>query len=97
MKPSETEDDREWAWIGDAALAMAAREWILETQGGLNGDIHRRITSNDFLRSFGHPTKVEADLGRRYRQGGMEAVTRHFREVMVPKYREFFGSERDKE
>jgi len=92
MQPSETPEDRELAWIGDAALAMVAREWILETSGTVDGTTHRQITSNRFLRSFGHPTKVEAELGRLYRREGLEAVRVRFRDAMVPKYRELFGS-----
>ena len=91
ISPSETPEDRKLAWIGDAALALVAREWILETKGELDGETHRKITSNEFLRAFGHPTKVEADLGVLFEKNGVEAVRKRFREVFVPKYREFFG------
>jgi hypothetical protein len=89
--PSETPEDRDLAWIGDAALALVAREWILETRGMLDGDLHRRLTSNDFLRCFGHPTKVEADLGRLFRSGGLDAVRQRFRGAFLPKFRERGG------
>lgn len=91
MQPTETPEDRELAWLGDAALAIVAREWILEVRGCLDGEILRRITSNQFLRSFGHPTKVEAELGILYREGGVDAVRKRFLAVMVPKYRELYG------
>lgn len=94
MQPSETPEERELAWLGDAALAIVAREWILETIGRLDGEVHRRLTSNDFLRRFGHPTKVEAELGTLYRTGGVEAVRKRFRAEMVPKYREVTGGEK---
>ncbi len=91
MRPTETPRDRELAWLGDAALALVVREWILASRGELDGEIHRRITSNDFLRAFGHPTLVEADLGTRFQTGGIEAVRGHFLEVMLPKFRERYG------
>jgi len=84
VKPTESPEDRALAWLGDAALALVVREWILETEGVLDGELHRRLTSNDFLRQFGHPTKVEAGLGELYQQGGLEAVRTRFREVILP-------------
>jgi hypothetical protein len=91
IKPSETPEDRELAWLGDAALALVAREWILETKGGLDGDVHRLITSNKFLRAFGHPTKVEAELGALFKEGGLEAVRGRFVAKFLPKFRELHG------
>lgn len=88
MKPNETPEDRELAWIGDAALALVAREWILEKGRGLDGDFHKVVTSNDFLRNFGHPTKVEAELGVLFQKGGVDAVRTRFREQLLPKLRE---------
>ena len=91
MEPTESPEDRKLAWIGDAALALVAREWILETQNELDGETHRRLTSNEFLRAFGHPTKVEADLGILFEKGGIEAVREQFRTVFLPKFRELGG------
>jgi hypothetical protein len=89
--PSETPEDRELAWIGDAALALVAREWILENRGGLDGEMHRLITSNRFLRAFGHPTKVEAELGVLFQEEGLDAVRERFRTKFLPKFRELHG------
>lgn len=91
LEPTESPEDRQLAWIGDAALALVAREWILETQGKLDGETHRRLTSNEFLRAFGHPTKVEAELGVLFQKQGLEAVRERFRSKFVPKFREFGG------
>lgn len=88
VNPSETPEDRELAWIGDAALALVAREWLLEIGRGLDGEIHKVVTSNDFLRNFGHPTKVEAELGIIFRTDGIDAVRARFREQLLPKLRE---------
>lgn len=93
MTPTETPEDRELAWIGDAALGLVAREWILEQGGGLDGDLHKRIVSNDFLRRFGHPTLVEAELGVIFRKGGLDAVRERFRQQLLPKFREIHGSQ----
>lgn len=86
MKPTESPEDRALAWLGDAALALVVREWILETEGVLNGELHRRLTSNDFLRQFGHPTLVEASLGKLYQEDGLEAVRTRFREVILARF-----------
>jgi len=91
IAPSETPEDRELAWLGDAALALVAREWILETKGGLDGEIHRVITSNKFLRAFGHPTKVEAELGALFKKEGIEGVRNRFLTKFLPKFRELHG------
>ena len=92
ITPSETPEDRELAWLGDAALALVAREWILETRGGLDGEVHRLITSNKFLRSFGHPTKVEAELGALFKSEGIDGVRKRFRTKFLPKFRDLHGS-----
>lgn len=34
------------AWIGDAVLALAAREWILRMKGVTDGAMQARLTSN---------------------------------------------------
>lgn len=78
---------QELAWIGDSALSLAAREWILDTRGEIDGDMYTRLTSNEFLSHFGNPTRVEAHLGELYRDGGLSAVKTHFLTVFVPLYK----------
>ena len=95
MTPTETPEDRELAWIGDAVLGLVAREWILERGKGLDGEMHRLVTSNDFLRNFGHPTLVEAELGVLFQKDGLDAVRNRFREVIMPKLREVVGNRLD--
>ena len=92
MTPTETPEDREQAWIGDAVLGLVAREWILDRGKGLDGELHRTVTSNEFLRNFGHPTLVEAEMGRTFKKGGVDAVREHFQSVIVPKLREKNGN-----
>jgi hypothetical protein len=50
------------------------------------------ITSNKFLRAFGHPTKVEAELGALFKEGGLEAVRGRFVAKFLPKFRELHGA-----
>ncbi len=65
--------EREEAWVGDAILALYVREWILREKGEMDGDMFVRFTSNDFLKSKGNPTSVEAEIGRVYLEGGLQA------------------------
>lgn len=76
--------ERNEAWIGDAVLAVFARKWILEQDGKMNGEKFVRFTSNDFLRRLGNPTSVEAEIGRIYEAGGLEAAFTHMEEFILP-------------
>lgn len=76
--------EREEAWTGDAVLALYVREWILKEKGGLDGDMFVRFTSNDFLRIVGNPTSVEAEIGRIYREKGLEAAFSHMETSLLP-------------
>ena len=62
------------AWIGDAVLALYARLKILREDGGVDGEKCKRLTSNQFLGTFGEPTRVEANIGRVYAGEGLEAA-----------------------
>lgn len=86
MKQDEAEltREREEAWVGDAVLALFAREWILREDGGLDGEKFIRFTSNDFLRALGNPTRVEAEIGVVYREQGLAAAFTHLEEKLLP-------------
>ena len=86
MKHDETQltREREEAWVGDAVLALYVREWILREQGELDGEQFTRLTSNDFLRGLGNPTRVEAEIGQVYRADGLEAAFRHIEGRLLP-------------
>lgn len=77
---------REQAWIGDAVLALYVRLKILNEDGRLDGAKASRMTSNGFLAGVGEPTAVEADIGRAYSAGGLEAAYRHIEERLMPLY-----------
>ena len=86
MKKTDEEIDRERAeaWVGDAVLALFVREWLLDRDGKINGEAFKQFTTNDFLRSLGNPTAVEAEIGRVYQRGGLEAGFAHVREKILP-------------
>lgn len=78
----------EEAWVGDAVLALWAREWILEEDGRRDGEKMVRITSNKFLSSFGNPTAVEAEIGRVYQAKGLQAGFDYCRKRFVARFRQ---------
>jgi dsRNA-specific ribonuclease len=77
----EIERLREEAWLGDAVLSLFVRDWLLATRSrefpsAERAALFELFTSNQFLSSFGEPTRVEAEIGRVYRSGGVpEAFT----------------------
>jgi hypothetical protein len=83
-KDDEIRAERESAWIGDAVLALFARSWVLRERGAMDGEWFTRMTSNDFLSAFGPPTRVEAEIGRIYREEGLEAAFAWMEGTLVP-------------
>ena len=76
--------ERETAWIGDAVLALFARQFVLRERHSMDGEWFTRLTSNDFLSAFGNPTRVEAAIGQRYLEGGLEAAFAWLEAEVVP-------------
>ena len=74
------------AWTGDAVLGLFVREWILENHDKVDGEIFGRFTSNATLAEFGNPTAVEAEIGRVYEEGGLEAAYALLREKHLPAF-----------
>jgi len=72
------------AWIGDAVLTLYARLKILRDDGAVDGEKCRRLTSNQFLGTFGEPTKTEAGIGRIYEREGMDAAFRWIERNLLP-------------
>jgi hypothetical protein len=72
------------AWIGDAVLALYARLKILREDGRVDGEKCQRLTSNQFLGSFGEPTKVEAEVGRVCVRDGLEAAFHWIEQHLLP-------------
>lgn len=79
--------EREAAWIGDAVLALFAREFVLRERGCMDGVWFTHLTSNDFLSAFGNPTSVEAKIGEIYRADGLAAAHSHIEREFLPLFR----------
>jgi dsRNA-specific ribonuclease len=87
----EIEKLREDAWIGDAVLALFVREWLLsattrETSPGQRTALFELFASNQFLSSFGEPTRVEAEIGRIYQSNGLSAAFAFIEEKFLDRF-----------
>ena len=73
-------EKRTSAWIGDAVLALFARDWILrqqDIQPGKRIEVFTGMTSNRFLACLGEPTAIEARIGEIYQTEGLELSLIH--------------------
>lgn len=89
-KSQNLKRERELAWIGDAALALYAREWILKQPDILPGErieVFTRMTSNKFLAGLGQPTAMEAKIGQAYEDGGLSAAYTHIESEILPVFK----------
>lgn len=78
---------QEQAWIGDAVLALYAREWLLKhtsAPGSARRELYTHLTCNQFLSGLGEPTRVEAEIGMIYTQQGLAAAFDHIQETLLP-------------
>jgi hypothetical protein len=78
--------EREEAWLGDAALALVVREWIMAREGRIEAALFAELTSNQFLSRLGPPTAVEAEIGRAYGEGGLEAARAWIDARLIPHF-----------
>jgi len=83
----ELRQQREAAWVGDAVLALFARQFVLRERRSMDGEWFTRLTSNEFLSAFGNPTRVEAAIGKRYIDGGLEAAFAWMDAELIPLFR----------
>lgn len=72
------------AWLGDAVLELYVRSWILREYGKVDAELKSRFTSNQFLNSLGQPTMVEAEVGRIYKEQGLEGAFSHIQAKIEP-------------
>ena len=86
-KAEELRLEREAAWIGDAVLALFARQFVLRERNAMDGEWFTRLTSNDFLSAFGNPTRVEASIGRLYKADGLDAAFAWMDAELIPLFR----------
>lgn len=93
-KEEELKEEREAAWIGDAVLALFARQFVLRERNAMDGEWFTRLTSNDFLSSFGNPTRVEASIGKLYRSEGLDAAFAWMDKELLPVFRKQMQNKR---
>jgi dsRNA-specific ribonuclease len=73
------------AWLGDAVLALYMRQLLLKNFAGRQlGPLFQKITSNQFLSSFGEPTRFEASIGLVYEQKGFAAAMQFVEANVLP-------------
>jgi dsRNA-specific ribonuclease len=86
-KKEKIAQERQDAWIGDAVLALYARQWILQNEKRFKEsreELFLSITSNHFLSSVGNPTSVEASIGRLYLKRGYSTAANWIEEHLLP-------------
>lgn len=93
-KEEELRQEREAAWVGDAVLALFARQFVLRERKAMDGEWFTRLTSNDFLSAFGNPTRVEAAIGRIYQEGGLAAAFEWMESQLIPLFRKQCAAKR---
>ena len=79
------EEKRNFAWVGDAILALFARRWILEQTNISSKErakVFQAMTSNEFLSHFGEPTRIECEIGILFENEGL-ANANHFIETQL--------------
>lgn len=86
-KDEELRQERESAWVGDAVLALFARQFVLRERNAMDGEWFTRLTSNDFLSAFGNPTRVEASIGKIYQENGLQAAFDWMDSELIPLFR----------
>ncbi len=84
--PSDPRTEQQLAWIGDAVLALWAREHILRTLGRLDTETFLRLTANSFLQSLGRPTRVEAEIGLVHQHEGLAAACAYIEARLLPAF-----------
>ncbi|MCX6873789.1 MAG: ribonuclease III domain-containing protein [Verrucomicrobia bacterium] len=86
-KAEDLRHEREAAWIGDAVLALFARQFVLRERQTMDGEWFTRLTSNEFLSAFGHPTRVEGTIGKLYLEAGIDAAFAWMTAELIPLFR----------
>jgi hypothetical protein len=94
LKDEAIKKERENAWIGDAVLALFARQFVLRERGTMDGEWFTLLTSNDFLSAFGNPTRVEASIGELYQSNGLDAAFSWMEAELLPHFRKRLANRR---
>lgn len=94
VKDEAIKREREYAWVGDAVLALFARQFVLRERGAMDGEWFTLLTSNDFLSAFGNPTRVEASIGELYQKDGLQAAFSWMEAELLPHFRKRMANRR---
>lgn len=84
LSAGEVELLRQEAWIGDAVLELYARQRVLDEKHERDLPLKSRFVRNAFLNHLGQPTRVEAEIARYYREGGLAAAFAWITEHLQP-------------
>ncbi len=84
VPPTDPRAEQELAWVGDAVLALWARERILREQGVIDARAFLRLTANEHLAGIARPTRVEAEIGVVYRRDGLAAAFAYIEARLLP-------------
>ena len=84
------------AWIGDAVLALWAREKVLRERGELVTEMFLQLTGNAFLQTIARPTQVEAEIGAVYQRSGLATAFAYIEARILPVYESQAASRRRK-
>lgn len=93
-KDDDLRKERETAWVGDAVLALFARQFVLRERDSMDGEWFTRLTSNEFLSAFGNPTRVEASIGKIYLESGLDAAFAWMEANLIPLFRKQVANKR---
>lgn len=85
--PADPRAEQEFAWIGDAILALWARERILRELGRLDTQAFLRLTANEHLAGLARPTQIEAEIGVVYRRDGLSAAFAYIEARLLPMFK----------
>ncbi len=94
LKDEAIKKERENAWVGDAVLALFARQFVLRERGTMDGEWFTLLTSNDFLSAFGNPTRVEASIGELYQKEGLQNAFAWMEAELLPHFRKRLANRR---
>lgn len=86
----DEEEKRKKAWVGDAVLALYARQWVLEQKDIValeRKSVFIAMTSNRFLACIGEPTMIEAKIGIAYEEQGLEGAFNWISEQLMPVFK----------
>jgi hypothetical protein len=87
VPPVDPQVEQELAWVGDAVLALWARERVLREVGRIDTDAFLRLTANEHLAGIARPTRVEAEIGLVHRREGLAAAFAYIEARLLPMFR----------